>query len=83
MAQLMCKHAIMASNRKTKPILKNKTFYWTLSKVGIKIQSFKRTIMCHLNIFSRTTGIIKFLVHIQPWNNSAIIKHSYSKDFHE
>lgn len=83
MVQLMCKHAIMASNRKTKPILKNKTFYWTLSKVGIKIQSFKRTITCHLNIFSRTTGIIKFLVHILPWNNSAIIKHSYSKDFHE
>lgn len=51
MVQLMCKHAIMASNRKTKPILKNKTFYWTLSKVGIKIQSFKRTITCHLNIF--------------------------------
>lgn len=68
MVQLMCKHAIMASNRKTKPILKNKTFYWTLSKVGIKIQSFKRTITCHLNIFSRTTGIIKFLVHILPWN---------------
>lgn len=46
MVQLMCKHAIMASNRKTKPILKKKTFYLTLSKVGIKIQSFKRTIKC-------------------------------------
>lgn len=41
MAQLMCKHAIMASNRKTKPILKNKTYSLTLSKEGIEIQSFK------------------------------------------